>query len=68
MNPDISTIDERKAQIRDVYNKIGSSNTIVISGGGAIGSELAADLKLRNTDKRYTQSLLIGVLRLLHNF
>ncbi len=52
--PDIkdSTADARKATIAKVHADIGRANYIVISGGGPIGSELAADIKLRNKEKK----------------
>lgn len=56
MDPKVITADERKSQIRDIHSKIVSANTIIISGAGAIGSELAADIKLRNPAKRLERS------------
>ena len=52
--PDIkdSTMEERKATINKLYNDIVRSNHIVISGGGPVGSEVAADIKLRFKDKK----------------
>ena len=44
---------ERKKTILEIYEKIQNSKTIIISGGGPIGCEVASDIKIRNKDKRY---------------
>lgn len=38
----------RKATIANLFNKIKTAKTIVISGGGPLGCETAADIKLRS--------------------
>ena len=48
-------INSRKAAIAAVSDKMTKANTIVISGGGAVGSELAADTKLRHPSKRFVE-------------
>jgi NADH dehydrogenase FAD-containing subunit len=52
MDPDVNTMEARKLQIASLYENIVSANTIIISGGGAIGCEIAADIKLRHPAKR----------------
>lgn len=44
--------DGRKAAISSYHNKVKEAKTIVIAGGGAIGLELAADIKLSFKDKK----------------
>lgn len=52
-NPETDrTIEERKATISKYYTKLLSSQHIVISGGGPVGVETAADIKLRHKDKQ----------------
>lgn len=48
-----TTMDQRKEAIQKFCSRVSSANNIVISGGGPIGSELAADIKIRNKSKRY---------------
>ncbi len=52
--PDIkdTTQDARKASVSKIHSDVVRANDIVISGGGPVGSELAADIKLRNKGKR----------------
>lgn len=50
--PDHPTMESRKAFIADLNGKITTTNTVVISGGGPIGCEVAADIKIRNPTKR----------------
>ena len=52
---EVESLDERKQELNGFHDKIQKANTIVIAGGGAVGSELAADVKLRNPNKRYVQ-------------
>jgi NADH dehydrogenase FAD-containing subunit len=46
-----TTKEARIASVTAVHDQMKANKTIVISGGGAVGSELAADIKLRNKDK-----------------
>lgn len=46
------TMDARKASISAFHTQIRQANHIVISGGGPVGTEAAADIKLRFKDKR----------------
>lgn len=48
------TVDERKAAISAFHSEIRRANNIVISGGGPVGVETAADIKLRFKDKSIT--------------
>lgn len=53
--PDPSTefkLEDRKAFISNFQSQIKQASTIVISGGGPIGVELAADIKIRNKEKK----------------
>jgi NADH dehydrogenase FAD-containing subunit len=52
--PDVKdrTKDMRIASVAVVTRQIATAKTIVISGGGPTGVEAAADIKLRNKDKR----------------
>eukprot|EP01035_Chromulina_nebulosa_P028606 gene28606-37803_t len=43
---------DRKVAISSYYEKVKAANTIVIAGGGPIGVELAADIKLGNKNKK----------------
>ena len=43
---------DRKAAISSYHNKVKEANSIVIAGGGAIGVELAADIKLSFKEKK----------------
>lgn len=45
------TVGERKATIANLIEQITNARTIVISGAGAVGSELASDIKIRNKEK-----------------
>lgn len=45
------TVEVRKAEIASWWEKIKLAEKIVVGGGGAIGCEVAADIKLRNPDK-----------------
>ena len=47
-----ATMAQRKATINALYTKIQAAQTIVISGGGPLGCETAADIKIRNKDKK----------------
>jgi NADH dehydrogenase FAD-containing subunit len=47
-----TTKEMRLQSVGRVSNQIKSASQIVISGGGAVASELAADIKLRNKDKK----------------
>ncbi len=52
-NPSEETKEaDRKAAISSYHNKVKDAKTIVIAGGGAIGVELAADIKLSSKDKK----------------
>ena len=52
-NPDTeNTADLRKQAISTLYSDLLRANSIVIAGGGAIGTEAAADIKLRHKDKK----------------
>jgi len=46
------TAESRQGFISELNQKIAAANTIVIAGGGAVGCEAAADIKLRHGDKR----------------
>jgi NADH dehydrogenase FAD-containing subunit len=46
------TVDSRKATISALYSDIMRANSIVIAGGGPIGTEAAADIKLRHKTKK----------------
>lgn len=52
--PDVSqpSFNERKMQIEDLCQRVAAAHCVTIGGGGPIGVELAADIKLRNNDKR----------------
>jgi NADH dehydrogenase FAD-containing subunit len=47
-----TTVEARKAVIAAINKKISSASTIVIAGGGPIGSEIAADIKIRHASAR----------------
>eukprot|EP01041_Mallomonas_annulata_P001491 gene1491-2872_t len=47
-----STMESRKKFISGLYSQIISANTIVLSGAGPVGCELAADIKIRYPSKR----------------
>jgi pyruvate/2-oxoglutarate dehydrogenase complex dihydrolipoamide dehydrogenase (E3) component len=47
-----TTIDARKAAVGAINQKIASAGTIVVAGGGPIGCEVAADIKIRNASKK----------------
>jgi NADH dehydrogenase FAD-containing subunit len=51
-SPVEKTLEQRKQSIIDVYSEIYRANHIVIAGGGAVGTEIAADIKLRNKEKQ----------------
>mmetsp|Transcript_20996 Transcript_20996/g.19133 ORF Transcript_20996/g.19133 Transcript_20996/m.19133 type:complete len:384 (+) Transcript_20996:51-1202(+) len=51
-NPFDNQLDNRKNEINNINKRIIEVNTIIISGAGPVGSELAADIKLRNQNKR----------------
>ncbi len=53
--PNISEplFQQRKDEIGSIFSKLNSAQTVVIGGGGAVGTELAADIKLRHKQKRY---------------
>ena len=44
------TIASRQKFISDVHNSIVKSKSVVIAGGGGVGCETAADIKLRHKD------------------
>jgi NADH dehydrogenase FAD-containing subunit len=46
------TIEKRKESIAAIQAKVRNAKTIVISGGGPVGTEAAADIKLRFKDKK----------------
>jgi NADH dehydrogenase FAD-containing subunit len=52
--PTIDQVDAatRKAFIQGYNDKLKAAKTIVVVGAGPVGAELAADIKLRYTDKR----------------
>lgn len=47
-----ANMEERVSFISDMHQKIVDAKNIVISGGGAIGCEVAADIILRYKDKK----------------
>lgn len=47
-----STAEARKATIRALYESIQAAKSIVVAGGGAVGTEVAADIKLRHANAR----------------
>ena len=49
---DQPTTDSRKYFISHLCEKIRRAKTVVIAGGGPVGCEVAADLKLRHKNKR----------------
>ena len=51
-SPSERTMDERKAAVAATQKLIGDANHIVIAGGGPVGVEAAADIKLRNKSKK----------------
>lgn len=54
-NPDREqTIAIRSSAIDEMFEKVKKAKSIVISGGGPIGIETAADIKLRFKDKKIT--------------
>lgn len=52
--PDVTqtTKQQRLDAIQLVHEQVKAANTIVISGGGPVGTEAAADIKLRFKDKK----------------
>ena len=44
--------DQRRQTIRTFYSDLLKANHVVIAGGGPVGSEAAADIKLRHKEKR----------------
>lgn len=48
------TLEDRRNNVKEVQQSIKEAKHIVISGGGAIGVELAGDIKIRNPDKVVT--------------
>jgi NADH dehydrogenase FAD-containing subunit len=46
------TIAQRKATVAALFNKIKAAKTVLISGGGPLGCETAADIKIRYKDKK----------------
>jgi NADH dehydrogenase FAD-containing subunit len=53
-SPSESDKDTRLGNIYDLHSKISDAQDIVIGGGGPIGCEVAADIKLRHKDKNVT--------------
>ena len=51
--PDHPTMQDRKKFILEMQSKISAANTIVIGGGGPLGTEIASDIKIRNPSKKY---------------
>lgn len=51
-NLEDTTKELRIKSVAKVSNDIKAANSILISGGGAVGSELAADIKIRNKGKK----------------
>jgi hypothetical protein len=49
---DETTIELREGTVNAFHNKLLSSQNIVLAGGGPVGVELAADIKLRYPEKR----------------
>jgi NADH dehydrogenase FAD-containing subunit len=49
-----TSISDRKAAMEKVYEDIKKAEKIVIGGGGPVGAEAAADIKLRNPMKSVT--------------
>eukprot|EP01040_Poterioochromonas_malhamensis_P016314 gene16314-18490_t len=49
-----TTANQRRQSIRTFYSDLLKANHIVIAGGGAIGTEAAADIKLRHKEKKVT--------------
>lgn len=47
-----TTKDLRIKSVAKVTQSISNANTICISGAGAVGSELASDIKIRNKNKK----------------
>lgn len=47
-----ATLEERKRTVADLYNEVTKANIIVISGAGPVGTEVAADIKIRNKNKK----------------
>lgn len=45
--------EDRIKEVAEATEKITKANTVVICGGGPIGCELAADIKIRNPQKRF---------------
>jgi NADH dehydrogenase FAD-containing subunit len=48
------TRELRLASIESIQSDISVANNIIIGGGGAVGVEVASDIKLRNPDKKVT--------------
>lgn len=46
------TLESRKEFIKEMQDKIKAANTLVLSGGGPVGCELASDIKIRYPEKR----------------
>lgn len=51
IDPNIQTKEQRIQSVYDIRQQVASAQRILIEGGGAVGSELAADIKLRNPSK-----------------
>jgi hypothetical protein len=49
---DETTIELRGGTVNEFHNKLLSSRNIVLAGGGPVGIELAADIKLRYSEKK----------------
>lgn len=52
LDANVASQTARKQQVVELFNKMMAAKTIVIGGGGAVGVEQAADIKLRYPDKR----------------
>lgn len=46
------TANQRRQSISSFYSDLLKANHVVIAGGGAIGTEAAADIKLRHKEKK----------------
>lgn len=57
------TLAERKRELSEAAEAIRKASTVVICGGGAVGCELAGDLRVAHPDKRIVLAVRDAVLK-----